>query len=223
MQSFEDAAEELNVENPLDLTYVKGAIKQKKWAFASDYLRQWILYYKGGIYLDADVQLRNSAQDFFNANLNENFVSCMEIHRNVEHLWADLLEKDGTPKSDKFVPGICIQAAFLMGKRNNEFSKTCLNYYKNKEFVFYDDDGVTNMYLAPDIYAYCARFYGFKYVDKLQLLDNDVAKIYSSELISASNDQIAEENIGHHLCAHSWDKSNNKLKLFVKLAMSLNE
>lgn len=221
MQSFIDAAEELNVENPLELKYVKGAIEQKKWAFASDYLRQWILYYKGGIYLDADVQLQNSAEGFFNTNLNEQFVSCMEIHKNVEHLWKDLIEKDGTPKSEKFVPGICIQAAFLMGQKGNAFSGICLDYYKDKEFIMYHDDGATNMYLAPDIYAYCARPYGFKYADKLQVLNNNIAKIYSSDCISSSNDQMKECNIGFHLCAHSWDDVDNKFVKLAKLAREL--
>ena len=37
--------------------------KYKLWAFMSDYLRLWILYKKGGIYLDTDVQVLKSFDD----------------------------------------------------------------------------------------------------------------------------------------------------------------
>ena len=35
--------------------WVKEAIQQKMWAFASDYIRLYALYTEGGIYLDTDV------------------------------------------------------------------------------------------------------------------------------------------------------------------------
>ena len=140
IEKFEAISKEQGIANPLELKYVKGAIEQEKWAFASDYLRQWILYYVGGIYLDEDIYLCNSAEKFFDKNLDEQFVSCMELHYNVKHLWKDLIYEDGRPKSDKFVPGICIQAAFLMGQKGNEFSHTCIKYYEDKEFVMHHDD-----------------------------------------------------------------------------------
>lgn len=40
--------------------YVRQAYKSKKWAFVSDYARLDILYNKGGIYLDTDVELIKS-------------------------------------------------------------------------------------------------------------------------------------------------------------------
>ncbi|MEN7470513.1 glycosyltransferase family 32 protein, partial [Providencia stuartii] len=41
-------------------TYVNEAIKNKKWAFASDYIRLYALYNYGGIYLDSDVEVTQS-------------------------------------------------------------------------------------------------------------------------------------------------------------------
>lgn len=38
-------------------TYTKQASEAKAWAFASDYIRLWIIYNYGGIYLDTDVQI----------------------------------------------------------------------------------------------------------------------------------------------------------------------
>lgn len=43
--------------------YVKGAYENKKWAFVSDYVRHYVLYEYGGIYLDTDVEVRKSFND----------------------------------------------------------------------------------------------------------------------------------------------------------------
>lgn len=37
--------------------YCRQAYEAKKWAFATDYARLWIVYHEGGIYLDTDVEL----------------------------------------------------------------------------------------------------------------------------------------------------------------------
>ena len=37
--------------------YCAQAYKAKKWAFASDYARLWVLVHEGGIYMDTDVEL----------------------------------------------------------------------------------------------------------------------------------------------------------------------
>ena len=38
-------------------TYVQRALREKKWAFASDWMRFWVLEREGGVYLDFDVEL----------------------------------------------------------------------------------------------------------------------------------------------------------------------
>lgn len=40
--------------------YCKQAYEAKKWAFAADYARLWIIYTYGGIYLDTDVEMVKS-------------------------------------------------------------------------------------------------------------------------------------------------------------------
>ena len=37
--------------------YFQQAYEAKKWAYASDYVRLWVIYHYGGIYLDTDVEL----------------------------------------------------------------------------------------------------------------------------------------------------------------------
>lgn len=40
---------------PINSSYAKRALQEKKWAFLTDYCRLWVLYHHGGIYLDADM------------------------------------------------------------------------------------------------------------------------------------------------------------------------
>ncbi len=44
--------------------FVKAAYKAKKWAFVSDYIRAYVIYNEGGIYLDTDVILLNNFDEY---------------------------------------------------------------------------------------------------------------------------------------------------------------
>lgn len=55
------------------IPYIKQAYEQKKYAFVSDYARLDILYHHGGIYLDTDVELIRSLDDFLE---EEAFFGC---------------------------------------------------------------------------------------------------------------------------------------------------
>ena len=48
--------------------FAQNAYEEKKWAFVSDFIRFYILYHEGGIYLDTDVEVLKS---FDNLLLNE--------------------------------------------------------------------------------------------------------------------------------------------------------
>ena len=53
-------------ENNFDINcnkYTRTAYENKKWAFLSDYVRLWVIYNYGGIYLDVDVELLKSLDD----------------------------------------------------------------------------------------------------------------------------------------------------------------
>ncbi|MEI8012997.1 MAG: glycosyltransferase, partial [Candidatus Omnitrophota bacterium] len=44
---------------PKDNTYLAKAIKERKWAKAADYFRVWYINKHGGVYLDADIEIRD--------------------------------------------------------------------------------------------------------------------------------------------------------------------
>nr|WP_268248484.1 glycosyltransferase [Ignatzschineria ureiclastica] len=63
----------------IDIPYLHEAYEHKKWAFVSDVIRLYALYTQGGIYLDTDVEVRDS----FNSFLEHDFFSGYELHNNI--------------------------------------------------------------------------------------------------------------------------------------------
>ncbi len=55
--------------------YVEVAYKAKKWAHVSDYVRAFALYSVGGIYLDTDVEIRKSLNEFLHHKAFSGFES----------------------------------------------------------------------------------------------------------------------------------------------------
>jgi mannosyltransferase OCH1-like enzyme len=84
--------------------FVKKMCLEKKWAFASDYARLVILYKNGGIYLDTDMYVLKSFDDFLNHDL--------------------VLGKED---------GMHISAGMIACTPNNVFIKKCLEYYDNNQ------------------------------------------------------------------------------------------
>lgn len=89
--------------------WLKQSYEAKKYAFAADYIRFYALYYYGGIYLDADVEVLKS----FNPLLQQKqFVG----------------EEAG---------GI-IEAAVIGVEKGLAWIKECLDYYQDRPFVKVD-------------------------------------------------------------------------------------
>ena len=96
-------------ENNFDINsnkFVKQAYEAKKYAFVSDYVRVYALYNYGGIYLDTDVEVLKS---FDNYLYNESF-------------WG-------------FEAGNFIATSTIGAKKHNQIIKKFLEQYKNKVFI----------------------------------------------------------------------------------------
>ena len=87
--------------------WVQEAFEKKKYAFAADYIRLYAIYNYGGFYLDMDVEVLKSFDDF----LNLKSAIC----------WQD--EHDG------------FEAACFGAEKGATWLKTCLDYYRNKHFI----------------------------------------------------------------------------------------
>lgn len=86
--------------------YAREAYEAKKYAFVSDYLRLYVLYHYGGVYMDTDVQVFKSIDRF----LNEAAFSCFE---NKEQ----------------------IPTALMASSKHNEWVGMLLKYYDDIPFV----------------------------------------------------------------------------------------
>lgn len=67
--------------------YLKEAIEAKAWAFASDVVRLWALKECGGIYLDTDIELVDSLDEF----LDKEFFCSSEVFNGHESLVSTAL------------------------------------------------------------------------------------------------------------------------------------
>jgi len=183
------------------VAYVEEAYAQKKWAFCADYIRAYALYTEGGIYLDSDVQVLKTFDEFLD---NDFFSSIEYIPDNVEcfKIKEKCLEVDGSRKPDcPYVQGIGIQAAIMGAVKGHAYMKTCLDYYKTLHFRM--GKGYENMAIvAPNIYALCAEPYGFKYRNEDQKLSNGIM-IYKDEVFCIP-EFANSRTTAIHLVAHSW-------------------
>ena len=84
------------------------AFEMKKYAFASDYIRFYALYNYGGIYLDSDVEVLKSFDDF------------------LHNKWFFGYEYTGSP-----------EAAIVGAEKGQVWINQCMKWYENKEFVDY--------------------------------------------------------------------------------------
>lgn len=91
--------------------YVKEAYLAKKWAFVSDYVRLYALLNEGGIYMDTDVQLLKSLDNFL-----------------------ELKAFGGIENNNK------IQSSLIGSEKLHPWIKSLISYYDNKHFINKDGE-----------------------------------------------------------------------------------
>lgn len=193
--------------------YVQEAIKHRKWAFAADYVRMYALYTEGGIYLDSDVMVLNSFDDF----LDHKFFSSLEFHptqADKDGAW-DMIDTKGHRTKPGFVSGIMIQAAVMGAEKGCPFTREVLDWYATQNFVAPDGTLAMNV-VAPEIYAYVAEQRGFVYKDIDQDLGDGIM-IYHSTIFAGNRHETTSESYAIHYCAHSWQpNAKEKIRLWIK-------
>jgi hypothetical protein len=195
------------------IPFVNEACSVKKWAFACDYIRLYALYTEGGIYLDTDVLVNKPFDEY----LKYGFFTSVEYHPSiVKDAKSKLyLDEDGASKTPfTSISGIGIQAAVLGGTKGHAFIKACMDYYNDKHFI-HDDGSFHDKIFAPSIFAITAEKYGFRYIDKIQYLEDNMLILPSN--IFASTPALADsESFAIHCCAGSWREKQSK-KLIYKI------
>lgn len=181
--------------------FVKEAFEHRKWAFAADYIRLYALYTEGGVYLDSDVFVRKSFNDF----LENSFFTSIEYNDKdyVESLSSKLINKNGDLNIDSIIiPGLGLQAAVIGSVKEHPYIKDCLDYYTGKHFVL-ANGSYNNQIIAPDILAHNAIKYGFKYKNSKQVLDNGML-ILPSNFVAGHPKIQHHNNLAIHCCTGTW-------------------
>ena len=203
--------------NNFDVTsvpFVHEAFRERKWAFAADYIRMHALYTEGGVYLDSDVKVLKRFDDLLGCS----FFSSLEYHpTQIEKDGAmDMLDADGRRVKDGYVSGIQIQAAVMGAEAGCPFVKDVLDWYESHSFINPDGTLFTNV-LSPMIYARVAEKYGFIYKDIDQRLDGGIDS-YASSMFAGNKHEVTPRSRAVHLCAHSWHPTAvEKIKKWLKI------
>ena len=129
--------------------YVREAYEAKKWAFVSDYVRFYVLYKYGGVYMDVDVEV------------------IRPIHDIVEK--GAFLAREAESTGGMIAPGLIMGA-----RRGNKIFKYVLNDYNRDYFLL--DNGEYNMRTIcerttewMEKYGYNAELNGIQKVDDIYI------------------------------------------------------
>ncbi len=202
----------------LNHSFVSSAIKARKWAYATDFIRLWALYNYGGIYMDMDVIVYKP----FDVFLKHSAFSCIEF--NPRNFYKNI--KNGKIK-DRIIYGLNIEAAVIGSVKHHIWIKDMIDYYNNIDFIA--NKKYYQKILMPLIISRVSLKYGFKYIPIYQVLDNDIhlyppdvfSSCYDTSIMKCSSVCDYRENqirYSYHLCAHSWyeDLRENTILYHIK-------
>lgn len=185
--------------------YVREAYNEKKWAFVSDYVRFWVLYNYGGIYVDTDVEFIKPIDTILE---NGAYMGC-------ERVIPQMSELNGS-SNFKFMinPGLGLAAP-----ANHFFVKEVLESFHSRSF--YKESGEVDLTTIVDTTTFALKKYG--YVDSNVIQNVAGFTIYPQSYFCPQDyitgDLIITDDTYsiHHYTA-SW-KSDKEKKQFKVLQM----
>lgn len=175
--------------------YVREAYKNKKYAFVSDYARFKILYEHGGIYLDTDVKLIKTLDDFLNTKCFMGFENDVSI-----------------------APGLIMGA-----EKKSVYMLEFMNYYNT--LSFYLEDGNLNLKTVCDIVTENLEKKGLQKNGKSQIVENIhiySQEYFAPYNIENNILRITPNTYSIHLYEGSWlntkeKKYKKKIKFYNKI------
>lgn len=152
--------------------FVMEAARAKKWAFVSDYVRLYVLYNYGGVYIDSDV----------------------EVLKNFDELLEDEHVVTGYSNAS------WIPAGFMAAEPHNVWVGELLAYYNNRHFIY--EDGTYDMTVNNEIITNISeRDFGFKIGDlyikrgEVRLYPREFFHPYKRRVFDFTEDNL--KNLSH--------------------------
>lgn len=129
----------------IDNTFMREALQERKWAFASDVVRCYAIYKYGGIWLDTDVEVLQTFDRFLKYRM---FIG--------RESWVDY-KMDGNGRHCFNLTSHCFGA-----EAGHPFLARCLDYFRDRHFILSEDLSFAekfryDMRLLPDIQSTIAH------------------------------------------------------------------
>ena len=190
-------------ENNFDVdsvVWVKEALEKKKWSLASDYIRHYAVYTEGGIYLDTDVMAYKPFDDF----LHYDFFTAVELHPEIYDTAGRFqVDEQGNPlQQGTSVAGIGLLAAAYGAVEGNSFVKECMDFFGTRHFIR-PDGTLFEDEINPSIMARLLYPHGFRYVDQLQRLEENMV-VFPSSVLAGNAATRTPDSYLMHWCDGSW-------------------
>lgn len=168
--------------------YVEEAYRLKKWAYVSDYVRFYVLYNNGGIYLDTDVQLLKP---------------------------IDTLVEKGN--FDGFANDRIVNTGLIMCcEKGDWLCKEVLDSYRGEAFVWNDDP--SKMFAIGRRVTSILKLHGLAEDGTLQNIGNYTIypKYYFNPTDGDMNVKIDERAFSVHHFAATWFPLSKKIKNSIR-------
>lgn len=174
----------------IDSPWLQECIAERKWAFASDFVRVYAVYHYGGIYLDTDCRVFQSFDPLLThtAFIGREWSIHADTHPNEQYLTSHCFGA---------VPG-------------HPFIKRCLEYYRDRHFILSTDPTLCHRLrydelLMPFIQSELAKPFGYNprpsVGHAVQTLTEGIA-VYPSVYFDPYS--LSSNTFCQHLCLGSW-------------------
>ncbi|WP_102408561.1 glycosyltransferase family 32 protein [Parabacteroides bouchesdurhonensis] len=172
--------------------FVEQAYACRKYAFAADYIRLYVLYTEGGIYLDSDVMVFERFDKYLK----------WSAFSSVEFLWKVWHRRNDEDRFQKY-QGYGIQSAIMGAEAGNLWIKECLDYYSDKS-IRLENGKIKGINIITEIMASIAEKWGFKYdVFEDQYLKDNIV-IYTPFTFATLWEMVSFRTSAIHLGEQSW-------------------
>ncbi|WP_026485635.1 glycosyltransferase family 32 protein [Caldanaerobius polysaccharolyticus] len=175
--------------------FVKEAYEMKKWAFVTDYVRLYVLYNYGGIYMDTDVEVLKRLDPFLTHSAFSGFENQYYISTGIM----------GSEKGNKWI-------SYL------------LDYYNDKRFILENGlNTIPNTKIITELSKKYGLKTNNKYQVLKGDVHIYPSEYFCPVMFNSFKKNITRNTYTLHHFSGSWLDSRSKMKVMIKRLLSLLE